>query len=182
MLLDDRILFPGAILAGFAKLDLARRMKDLRVFGLMSRGCNNIALAVSKADRNFLISVRFTSPEPGVVYVTTVHRRNRVVTNGFPDYMDERREFVEQDPPKRLYLKASRAALHAYHEKALADCSWDKAKVAEERRAIEASCKRLCLGDSHVAVAKGGYLEFVVPTVDFTRSPEKLKALPMLAA
>lgn len=182
MLLDDRILFPGPILAGFAKLDLMRRARGLQVHGLMNRGYENIALLVSDSNGSFQLGVRFRKPHPGLIYITTVHRRLPKRSDEFGSYEDDRKEFVEQDPPNRLVLKPSRYAYIDYYRKAIHGDHSRRDRIVADMRQVEDECDRLCLAEGPVAYGKGGFAQTILPISDLVHNGGAYKLLANQAA
>nr|WP_250808204.1 hypothetical protein [Neorhizobium tomejilense] len=179
-LLDDRILFPSTILAGFAKHVLSTRVRDLQVHGLMSRGYNNVVILVTQRCWTFQLSVRFRKVGEGSLIVTSMHRRTRCSGDAFGSMQDDRREFIEQQPENRIVLQTSGDAFRAYYMGAVQP-SWNKDLVLRERRKMEAFIRKANFGDTFYALRPNGVSTCILPTVDFGLHPEKLKLIPHAA-
>lgn len=178
-LLDDRILFPGPILAGYAKYVLERRMKHVTIHGLMSRGCDNVTVLASDRDWTLQLGVRFRRPEDGIIALTSVHRRYRIKATGVGSMHDDSRIFFEQDLASRIILKASRDAYRSYWDTGLSDSLWNRPYVKRQKEIAEENIDRLGLRDSFVGVAQDGSGVSILALPDFAVHPQKLKALSL---
>ncbi len=178
-LLDDRILFPGPILAGYAKYILERRMKHITIHGLMSRGCDNVTVLASDRDWTLQLAVRFRRPEDGIIVLTSVHRRYRIKSTCVGAMNDDSRVFFEQDAASRIILKASQEAYRGYWDTGLADSLWNRPYVERQKEIVEQNIDRLGLRDSFVGVSRDGVGVSILALPDFAVHPQKLKALSL---
>ncbi|MCV9963996.1 hypothetical protein OIU34_19130 [Pararhizobium sp. BT-229] len=140
MMLDERVLFPSPVLGGLARMVLARRMPDVAVLDLRSRGHNSIVIAVTRNAVSFELSVRFKVDRKGYAFVTSMHRRIRTC-DGFGGMQDDNRFFLTDEPDDRIVLRTSRYAYRSFWETGLKDeWNWEKAAAARQKinRALDA--------------------------------------------
>lgn len=128
MMLDERVLFPGPVLGGLARIVLSRRMPDVSVRGLRCRGGNSICIAVTQNAISFDLGVRFKIDRKGFAFVTSMHRRVRV-GDGFGSMQDDKRIFLQDEPDDRIVLRASLHAFLSFWETGLKDV-WNRDKIA----------------------------------------------------
>jgi hypothetical protein len=166
MLLDERVLFPGPILGGLARLILSRRMPDVKVSGLLSRGAGDICLAVSKGGVSFQLGVRFNIDHRGIAFVKTMHRRIRL-GDAFGTMRDDSRIFIEDEPDERIIMRSSRQAFRGFWETALKN-EWDPGKAAAERRKINDAIVHGTYPDTFQALTPSGDITSVLPVRNIT--------------
>jgi hypothetical protein len=155
-------------------------MRGINVHGVVSRGCNNVVVRVSSGSRTFNVSVRFRKFSEGAITVTTVHRQTRIQGDPWGGMQDEKREFIEQDPSRRLVLKASADAYRSYYSAALRDVR-NPADILRHRRVVADIIETENLGEYYFAVRPDGGWSNVLPTLDLSLDLSKLKLLPNAA-
>ncbi|MBY3157178.1 hypothetical protein HFO56_33175 [Rhizobium laguerreae] len=167
MMLDDRVLFPGQMLGGLARVVIARKLPDVTVHGLLSRGMANIGLAVSRNGVSFQLGVRFKIDRKGLAFVTTMHRRHRQ-SDGFGTMVDETKAIYHDEPSERIVLRTSSRAFRGFWETGL-NGEWDAGKLAASRRKINEAIRVGDFSEAFIARLPDGKIISVPPLVDLTR-------------
>lgn len=167
MLLDERVLFPSPVLGGLARMVLSRRMPDVSVRGLYSRGHNNIVIAVTRNAISFELSVRFKVDRKGYAFVTSMHRRVRT-WDGFGGMQDEGRVFLFDEPDDRIVLRTSRYAYRSFWETGLKD-EWDREKAAVARQKINRALDAGGFAETFIAILPNKQTTTVLPLQDLNR-------------
>ncbi|MDW9481685.1 hypothetical protein GOB57_23850 [Sinorhizobium meliloti] len=174
MMLDERVLFPGPVLGGLARIVLSRRMPDVSVHGLRSHGANSICIAVAQNALPFNLGVRLKIDRKGFAFVTSVHRRVKV-GDGFGSMQDEKSIFLQDEPDERVVLHASLHAFQSFWETGLRGV-WDRDKVAAARFRINEAIRRGGYPETFLAKLPGGGMRSVFPLNDLSRYRHRRKS------
>lgn len=167
MMLDDRVLFPGQMLGGLARVVISRSLPDVTVHGLLSRGVSNIGLSVSRNGLSFQLGVRFNIDRKGLAFVTTMHRRHRQ-SDGFGTMVDETKAIYHDEPAERVLLRTSSHAFRGFWETGLKD-EWDRQKLSAARRKINEAIRIGDFAETFMARLPDGKIISMVPLADLTR-------------
>lgn len=173
MMLDERVLFPGPVLGGLARIVLSRRMPDVSVRGLRCRGGNSICIAVTQNAISFDLGVRFKIDRKGFAFVTSMHRRVRV-GDGFGSMQDDKRIFLQDEPDDRIVLRASLHAFLSFWETGLKDV-WNRDKIAAARFEINDAIRVGHFPETFLATLPNGGITSVVPLLDLNRVTPPVK-------
>jgi hypothetical protein len=167
MMLDDRVLFPGQMLGGLARVVVSRHLPDVSVHGLVSRGIANVGLSVSRNGLSFQLGVKFKIDRKGLAFVTTMHRRHRL-SDGFGTMVDETKAIYQDDPAERVILRTSSHAFRGFWETGLTG-EWDAQKLSSTRRRINEAIRVGDFAETFMARLPGGKIISMVPLADLTR-------------
>jgi hypothetical protein len=167
MMLDDRVLFPGQMLGGLARVVISRNLPDVTVHGLVSRGIANIGLSVSRNGLSFQLGVRFKIDRKGLAFVTTMNRRNRQ-SDGFGTMVDEAKAIYHDEPSKRVLLRTSSHAFRSFWETGLRG-EWDTQKLSASRLKINEAIRIGDFAGTFMARFPDGKIISMVPLADLTK-------------
>lgn len=165
--LDDRVLFPSAMLGGLARLVLDRHSPDVRTLGLKGRGYESVVVAATRHGIEFDLGVRFKTSRNGTAFVKSMHRQCST-GDGFGGMSDDRRMFYEDIPSERVVLVVSRHAYRSFWETGLA-AEWDRAKLAHERRRIGLAIDKGGFEETFSVVMPSGSRSGILPLSRFQR-------------
>ncbi|MCS4090081.1 hypothetical protein [Rhizobium sp. BK176] len=167
MMLDDRVLFPGQMLGGLARVVISRSLPDVTVHGLLSRGISNIGISVSRNGTSFQLGVRFKIDRKGLAFVTTMHRRYRKA-DGFGTMVDETKPVYQDEPDDRILLRTSSHAFRSFWETGLKG-EWDNQKLVASRRKINEAVRIGDFAETFIARFPDGKIMSMIPLADLTR-------------
>lgn len=168
MLLDERVLFPGPVLGGLARIVLSRKMPDLSVRGLLWRGANSIGLSVVRNDIPFDLGVSFKIDREGYAFVTSMRRRIRVA-DGFGTMEEDRRIFLHDEPEERIVLRASSHSYRGFWETGLKG-EWNRDRMAAARHKINQAILAGNFPETFLAIHPNKNTTSVLPIQDLNRA------------
>jgi hypothetical protein len=171
-LLDERCLFPSAIIGGFAKLLLDRYMPEVRVKGLLSRGWGEITLSADIRGQKALLGVNYRVQRDFECVITNFHRRRKVVGDTFGAMRNDKGPpLLEIDPKLRPVLRASRYSYRMYMDSGLKGGYIPIEELAKARHEINLSISRRALDETFTAAFPRGTTMGVLPVAEYSKTP-----------
>jgi hypothetical protein len=168
MLLDERVLYPGPVLGGLARIVLSRKMPGVAVHGLISRGANSVVIAVTRNAISFELGVQLKIDRKGFAFFTTMRRRIRT-GQGFGVIEDDRRIFLQDDPEDRIVLRASSSSYRSFWETGLKG-EWNKDTIVSARYKINQELAAGNFAETFLAILPNKDSISVLPLQDLSKS------------